>query len=153
MVGFRQQTGELAGFQSFQTLDLPTLCASSRTAKAPAEGDIYRVSDKPHVWHATSCLNSGHQITTHILNTLSNSPHVKAFDEMPDTNTAPVFRVTFVAQDHTVALRQLSSSEIAEVQASKTRKEPRIGFLSQRWVQNVQARRTMRPTTGAELNY
>ena len=151
-MGFRQQTGELAGFQSFETLDLPSLYVSRISAEIISD-EPRRVNDKPHVWHATSCLNAGHQITTHILNTLSASPVVNAFDEMPESNPAQVFRVTFTPNNHSLALRQLSGAEIAEVQASKTRKEPRVGFLSQRWVRNVQARRAMRPAAGAELNY
>lgn len=72
---------------------------------------------------------------------------------MPESNPCPVFRVSFTPHNHTISLHQLSGAEIAEVQAGKTRKEPRVGFLSQRWVQSVQMRRNARVGKEAMLNY
>lgn len=146
IIGFRQSNGVLAGIQSFETLDLPTLSVYSISPAAGAEltlsTPIDRVASKPHAWHATSCFNSGHQILSYILSQLSEHPHVKAFTELPQEHAAPVFRITFAAADHSIALRQLTPTEVAELQARKTPKEERAGFLPLKWVQALYARRS-----------
>lgn len=101
-----------------------------------------RVASKPHGWHATSCFNSGHQILSYVLSQLAEHPHVKAFTELPQEHAAPVFRITFTAADHSIALRQLTPTEVAEMQARKTSKEERAGFLPLKWVQALYARRS-----------
>lgn len=104
--------------------------------------------EKPNAWHASACLNSGHRILTFLLDTLSSSQHVKAYEDMPESNPAPVYRLTFTpAKRQTSALanitvRKLYPDEVTDIQHSKATKTERAGFLPMRWVQKMRAMKT-----------
>lgn len=109
-----------------------------------------RVADKEHVWYASSCLNAGHHIITHILSNLSQSTHVKAFDEqlaqgiIPSSTSAPVFRLSFTPASRDgkfIKLRLLQPEEVHEVIKGKTNQRKRVGFLPAEWMQSVQDRK------------
>lgn len=157
IIGFRQDNGVLAGFQSFETLDIPRLFVSLFAHQtllvmilliSPSNG--IRVAEKPHVWHASSCLNSGHHIFTYLLSTLAQSPLVKAFDEqlsqgvVPASEFVPVFRVSYTPaskEGKFIRLRSLSSSEVEDVVKGKSNVRQRSGFLPLEWMQGVQMRK------------
>lgn len=148
IIGFRQNNGILAGIQSFETQDIPSL-----------------VAGKPHAWHALACFNSGQAILKFLLDTLKSSQAIRAYEEMPDNYPAPVFRITFKPADSSttssrasLSVRQLSQSEVTDVQSCKANnREPRIGFLLERWVDLVQSVRarssTAQGNNSNHLNY
>ena len=101
------------------------------------------VAEKPNAWHASACLNAGHHILTFILNTLSASAHVKAFDNAPEDHAAPVFRIAFaparqqISAAATVSIRMLSDDEVLEIQGTKANQIERAGFLPLSWFEAV----------------
>ncbi|KAK9893609.1 RAI1-domain-containing protein [Cystobasidium minutum MCA 4210] len=145
IIGFRQDNGVLAGFQSFETLDIPKL-----------------VADKEHVWHASSILNAGHHIFTHILSSLSQHSQVRTLDEqltqgvIPATDAIPVFRLSFTTANRdgkVLSLRQLTTAEVDQVVKGKTNVRQRAGFVPYEWVQSIVNRKAKRQATSQQLNY
>lgn len=103
------------------------------------------MAGKAHAWSAAACFNAGHEILAFLLDTLSATPSVRAYDQSPVNAPAPVFRITFLPRSENLqpaaAIRQLDAAEISDIQESKVNKRERVGFLPKTWVQSLQARR------------
>lgn len=104
------------------------------------------MADKEHVWHASSILNAGHHIFTHILSSLSQHSQVRTLDEqltqgvIPATDAIPVFRLSFTTANRdgkVLSLRQLTTAEVDQVVKGKTNVRQRAGFVPYEWVQSI----------------
>ncbi|GAA5884751.1 hypothetical protein JCM16303_005259 [Sporobolomyces ruberrimus] len=130
-VGFRTRQGELTALQTFNTLDIPRF-----------------IRGKPHSWEPMACLTSARALLCFLHQTLSAHIRSQPILESGDSTTnPPIFRISFSPKGDEsggppqVTVRVLDGVEIERDVIGGKKDEERVGFLLQRWVQGVQARR------------
>lgn len=159
IVGFRTRQGQLTALQPFKTLEIPRLCAfvlrlslGSNTDAPPPN----RVRGKPHAWDPLACLASARTLLSFLFTQISSAPATKAFqarfdaakviDDDAELAKWPVYRLEFspTGSEPGVRVRAMGEEEVAKDVWGAKREERRVGFILERWLEDVLRRRIAR---------
>lgn len=111
---------------------------------------------KPHAWDPLACLASARTLLSFLFTQISSAPATKAFqarfdaakviDDDAELAKWPVYRLEFspTGSEPGVRVRAMGEDEVARDVWGAKREERRVGFILERWLEDVLRRRIAR---------